>query len=528
MHRSVLLLAVFAACAPATSTVTSPAPASPVPISVTELRRDLFAFSADSMAGRETGTPSELRAARFLVDRLVSLGIEPGGDSLYYQRVPLIKESFGPGTQLAVTQGPNTIPLGLGREILPWVNLGAGAPLPKRSAEGEIFFAGYGMVGPGRNDFQGLDAPGRVIVIIHAAPPNVTDSATREQLESQEELGQRMGRALQFQPAAVVALMAGKTAEYYAKMQPYLMRSVIPAPGDQTTSDTQRPLPMVALGLAKAGSPLLPATWPSDESPQLLAGRRFSGRADLRRDPFTAYNVVGVVRGADPRFNKTFVAFGAHYDHVGIQSGMKPDSIANGADDDGSGSVAMLAIAKSMTSKRPRRSALFVWHTGEEKGLLGSAHFTNRPTVPIDSIVAHFNMDMIGRRGGPTENFDSRVNGESAANRVYVIGPSAAPNNQSKALGAILDTVNARQLRPLELDRALDSPTHPERYYFRSDHYNYAQKGIPILFFSTGFHEDYHKVSDEPAKIDYEKMARIASLMLELGTTVANREARPR
>jgi Zn-dependent M28 family amino/carboxypeptidase len=181
-----------------------------------------------------------------------------------------------------------------------------------------------------------------------------------------------------------------------------------------------------------------------------------------------------------------------------------------------------------MKLQPPRRSTLFVWHIGEEKGLLGSARFTSNPTVPIDSIVAQINMDMIGRRGGATAKFDSRVQGESASNTLFVLGPQAAPNNQSRMLGAIFDTVNARQQVPMVIDRTFDSPTHPERYYFRSDHYNYAQKGIPILFVSTGFHEDYHKVSDEASKIDYDKMSRIASLLVEFGTALGNRESRPR
>jgi hypothetical protein len=347
-------------------------------------------------------------------------------------------------------------------------------------------------------------------------------------LESQAELEQRLLRALQLRPAAIILLMTGGTREFYSQAYPELLRAVTAAPGDQTTSDAQRQFPMVLLGLARPGSLLLPANWPSDDSPQALTGRRFAGRIDLRLEPFTAHNVVAVARGADARLNKTYVAFGAHYDHIGIQPGMSPDSIANGADDDASGSVTMLALAKSLMTARPRRSTLFVWHVGEEKGLLGSAYFTDHPTVPIDSIVAHVNADMIGRRGGPTPTFDSRVHGASAIDRLYVVGPNAAPNNQSKVLGAILDTVNARQLRPLQLDPEWDTPTHPERIYFRSDHFNYARKGIPILFVTTGLHEDYHKVSDEPQELDYDKMARIGALLLELGTTLGNREARPR
>ncbi len=528
MHRPALLLVLLVACAPASSSNVVTGPSALMAVSADELRRDLYAFAADSFLGRETGTPSANRAARFLADRLISLGLEPAGDSLYYQRVPLIRNSFGQGTRFAVTTGQRVVSLAMGPDIVPVVNLGVGTPLPKRSAEGDVFFAGYGMTTMGRNDFRGINEPGKVIVMLHGAPPQVTDSAVRTQLEGQDELGQRIVRALQLQPSAIILMMAPGTAEFYAQATPDLLRSVTAAPGDQTTSDAQRPLPMVVFGLAKAGSPLLPANWPADESPQALTGRRLSARIEMRVEPFTAYNVIGVVRGTDPRFNKTYVAYGAHYDHIGIVHGIPTDSIANGADDDGSGSVTMLAIAKTLKQSPPKRSVLFVWHVGEEKGLLGSGRFTSQPTVPIDSIVAQINMDMIGRRGGGTPKFDSRTQGGTSVNRLYILGPNAAPNNQSRVLGVIFDTVNVRQPQPMDIDREFDSPTHPERYYYRSDHYNYAQKGIPILFVSTGFHEDYHKVSDEPSRIDYDKMARIGSLLVEFGNAVANREARPR
>jgi peptidase M28-like protein len=525
-HRLVFLLSTLAACA--SSGAGSGARPLTLPIADNNLRRDLFAFADDSLQGRETGTPGALRAARFLVQRLVSLGIEPAGDSLYLQRVPLIRQTFAPGTRMVVRNGQTAVPLGLGTDVVPLVNLGPGAPLPRRNAEGDVFFAGYGMNTDGRNDFQGASVAGRVIVMLHGAPPSITDSAKRARLESQDELGQRIGRAIQLQPAAIVLLMTGGARDFYQQAAPELMRAVTPAPGDQTTSDAERSLPMVILGLARPGSPLLPDNWQSQNGPQLLAGRRMSAHLDIRLDPFTSYNVVGIIRGSDPRFNKSYVAFGAHYDHIGIQTGSRPDSIANGADDDGSGSVTMLAIAKSLVAARPRRSTLLVWHTGEEKGLLGSSYFVDHSTVPIDSIVAQINMDMVGRNGGSTSGFDSRVSGASAENRLYVVGPGAAPNGQSRTLGAILDTVNTRQVRPLTFDRTWDSPTHPERIYFRSDHFNYARKGIPVLFLTTGLHEDYHKVSDEASKINYAKMARIASLLLELGATLGNRETRPR
>lgn len=527
MHRTVLLLVALAACAPsAPTTTTTSVPVTS--IAAGELRRDLFAFAADSFLGRETGTAASLKAARFIADRAMSLGLEPAGDSLYYQRVPLVRNVLGSGTQFSVSTGSSSVPLALGPDIVPITNLGVGAPLPRRNVEGDLFFAGYGMTSDGRSDFEGIDGPGKVIVIVHDAPPSVTDSAVRARLTGQNEISQRILRALQLGPAAIILLMHGPTAEFYSMASPDLLRSVSAAPGDRTTSDAQRPLPMVLVGLAHEGTPLLPADWRTNDAPRPLPGRRFIGRVDLRVEPFTAYNVVAVVRGTDPRFNKTYVAFGSHYDHIGIVHGNPADTIANGADDDGSGAVTMLALGRVLKASPPRRSTLLVWHTGEEKGLLGSSHFTNNATVPIDSVVAHINMDMIGRRGGSSAEFNSATQGSTAVNKLFVLGPNAAPNDQSKLLGAILDTVNARQSPPMSLDYAFDTPDHPERYYYRSDHFSYAQKGIPILFFSTGFHEDYHKVSDEPGKIDYDKMARIANLMADLGRTLGNRETRPR
>ena len=524
--RLMLVLVAATACAPS---VTPGTPVSATAaISADGLRSDLFAFAADSFQGRETGTPAANRAARFLVQRLMTLGIEPAGDSLYYQRVPLIRQTFAPATLISVRSASSPAPLTLGADIVPLVNLGPGAPLPRRNAEGDIFFAGYGMNTGGRNDFQGLTEAGRVIVMLHGAPPTVTDSATRARLESQDELAQRLGRAIQLQPVAIVLLMTGGAKDFYSQAAPELLRGVTQAPGDQTTSDAQRPLPMVLLGVARPGSPLLPDNWETQDGPRPLAGRRLNARVELRLEPFTSYNVVGIVRGSDTRLNKSYVAFGAHYDHIGVQTGMRPDSIANGADDDGSGSVTLLAIARAYAAARPRRSVLFVWHTGEEKGLLGSSYFVDHATVPIDSIVAQINLDMVGRNGGSNAQFNSQVSGSTTEHRLYVVGPGAAPNNQSRVLGAILDSVNARQVQPMQFDREWDSPTHPERIYFRSDHFNYARKGVPVLFLTTGLHEDYHKVSDEAGKINYPKMARIASLLLELGATIGNREARPR
>jgi len=268
------------------------------------------------------------------------------------------------------------------------------------------------------------------------------------------------------------------------------------------------------IGHPSAGSPLLPPGWTGDGTPRVLRGRRFTGHVELRREPVSSYNVVAIVGGSDPALRRTYVAFGAHYDHLGVVAPEHGDSIANGADDDGSGSVALLALARTFVSARtpPRRSILFVWHVGEEKGLLGSAYFTEHPTVPIDSIVAQVNADMIGRN-----NPDS----------LYIVGPAAAPRGQSRILGQVVDSVNRALAHPFAFNREWDSPTHPEQIYYRSDHYNYARKGVPIVFFTSGLHADYHRVTDKPGKIDYDKLSHVDLLMFNLGTALANRETRP-
>jgi Zn-dependent M28 family amino/carboxypeptidase len=191
----------------------------------------------------------------------------------------------------------------------------------------------------------------------------------------------------------------------------------------------------------------------------------------------------------------------------------RPDSIGNGADDDGSGSVAVLEIAEALAKlpAKPKRSILVVFHTGEEAGLLGSKYFMEHPTVPRDSIVAQVNLDMIGR--GRAEDTP-----EGGPDMVMVVGA----NRISTELGKIVETANTEKGHKLRLDYSWDAPDHPQRIYGRSDHASYARRGIPIVFFFTGLHIDYHKVTDEPQYIDYPHLTKITKyvydLMLELGT----------
>jgi Zn-dependent M28 family amino/carboxypeptidase len=248
------------------------------------------------------------------------------------------------------------------------------------------------------------------------------------------------------------------------------------------------------------------------------------------------HNVVGMIEGSDPQLKRTFVAFGAHYDHVGyaegevtrsdtgarragapgrVTAGTEDDRIWNGADDDGSGTVAILALAKAFAEgPTPKRSLIFVWHTGEERGLWGSRYFADYPTVPIDAVIAQLNIDMIGR---------NRDNKASETDTVYLVGSDRI----STELHNLNRAANASLPKPLTLNYEFNDPADLEQLYYRSDHYSYAAKDVPIIFFTTGLHPDYHANTDEVSKIEFDKMTRITQMIYETGRRVANLDHAP-
>lgn len=499
------------ACAPAAGPIAeAPRPAADLGIGAADLRRDLFVFASDSFGGRETGTPYADKAARWLASKLTEIGVEPGGDSGYFHRVPMRKTVLTAGE---ITVGTANAPrrLGMGGDIAFLSALGPGAPLPKNSVDAELVFAKYGLVDTAlkRDDYAGVAAAGKVIVIVGTVPPGVTD-AQRKEMESPQTVFNRIGAAIGKQPAGILLLLPDSVfrmaASQFSGMQIELDDGAAPKPAQP------RVLPFIAVAPLTA-SPMLPAGWPNDAAAQIPAGVRLKASYEETSSRFNGYNIVGIVRGTDPALRNTYVAYGAHYDHVGISAPVNGDSINNGADDDGSGSVTLLAIARSWQQAPPKRSGLFVWHIGEEKGLFGSEAFTNTPTVPLDSIVGQINADMIGR---------------NASDSLYIVGPGAAPNGQSSVMGVVVDSVNAAGSTPFVLNREWDTTTHPERIYYRSDHYNYARKGIPIVFLTTGLHPQYHQVTDEATLIDYDKMARVGDLMYRTGIALGNRVTRPR
>jgi hypothetical protein len=256
----------------------------------------------------------------------------------------------------------------------------------------------------------------------------------------------------------------------------------------------------------------------------LNASKGATFKVAARSEKPLTQNIVAVWEGSDPVLKSEYVAVGAHYDHIGICAPGTADPICNGADDDGSGTTALLGMAEAIShaKQRPKRSVLFVWHCGEEKGLWGSRYFTDYPTIPLDHIVTQLNIDMIGRskKEGDTNPRNANLTGP---NQIYVIGSTM----MSTELGALSQTVNKSYLN-LQYDLRYDDPADPNRFFFRSDHYNYARKGIPIIFFFDGVHEDYHRPGDEWQKIDYEKMEKVARTIYMTLWEVANLPVRPK
>jgi Zn-dependent M28 family amino/carboxypeptidase len=248
--------------------------------------------------------------------------------------------------------------------------------------------------------------------------------------------------------------------------------------------------------LAQAGEPV------ARELPQLRVSINMK---DSVTSALSAPNTVGILAGTDPKLRDEYLVYSAHMDHIGITPG-QPDSINNGADDDASGTVGVMELAKAFSrpGARPKRSIIFLTVSGEEKGLWGSKYFSEHPPVPIHQIVADINIDMIGRNWPDT---------------IVAIG------KEHSDLGTTLNQVNAAH--PELGMTAIDDRWPEERFYFRSDHYNFARKGVPILFFFNGVHEDYHEVTDSPDKINSDKEARILRLLFHLGQAVANAPKRP-
>jgi hypothetical protein len=508
-------------------------------ITAERLKEILYFIASDEMAGRDTPSPGLDKTAQFIADRLKQLKLKPAGDKdSYFQRITLSKTIVDrEGTRAQMGERVFKI----GEDFMPVGRVGGEADAP-------LVYVGHGWVIKSKNinAYDGLDVRDKIVIVSGdgTTPPQGTSVASLPGGDWESPLGyaQKHGaKALVIVPRnfeRALRFGAARLARPYFTV-PRLENAVAdddedeaadaPKQGMPTIMPTRAMLDALFAGEQTDAARVLQAAQDGGESPKgfaLSADKRLSLSVKLSTTDATTQNIVAVLEGKDSKLKKEYVALGAHYDHVGANGGgcrpVGEDSICNGADDDGSGTTALLTMAEAFAKgQRPKRSILFVWHMGEEKGLWGSEYFTRYPTVPLKQVVAQLNIDMIGRskKEGDTNPANKLLTGPE---EIYVVGSTL----MSTELQKMSEGVNSAYLN-LKFNYHYDEPNDPERMYSRSDHYNYAKKGIPIIFYFDGVHEDYHKPTDSPDKIDYEKMQKVTRTVFILASELAAAPRRP-
>lgn len=506
-------------------------------ITAEQLREWLTYIASDELEGRATFSEGLARAAAYIASELAESGVEPAGDNgTYFQRVRVLGVRSTNRSTLTVEVDGQARTFSQDEGIAFPSNVGGEQTLTLE----EVEFVGYGLKLGDHDDYAGLDVRGKAVVWLGAGGPSSIDAQQARRLLrgrasfAAEDLGAsatiappqpagggrgRGGRGRGAQAGR--GGPGGRGGQAAAPDFTTAQRLDLPVAPNATGSDELFEFLFSASDIAYADLKAMGES--GEELPRFtLEGVKLTYNIaadyEIVNTQFTR-NIVGKVEGSDPQLRDTYVAFGAHYDHVGYSQGVlgdeATDRISNGADDDGSGTTTLMGVARAFAQgSKPRRSLLFVWHAGEERGLWGSRYFADYPTVPIENVVADLNMDMIGR---------NRDNLESEANTVYAIGSDRI----STELHNLLVDANENLRRPLTLDYEMNDPADPERLYYRSDHYSYASKGIPIVFFTTGLHPDYHRVTDSVEKINFEKMTRIGELVYAVGRIVANLDHAP-
>jgi hypothetical protein len=500
--RRILLLPLLAAlggCAAAAAPVHAPGSASTASgIAAGDMRHRVYLLADDSMRGRDTGTPGAAAAARYIASEAERLGLRPAGDDgTYYNRSNLQRRQI----DMRIRVTGDAVSLSPGLEDIVSVSGMVGLPAA-RQPEGtaRLVYAGH-LTDPGVGAGQELkpdDLAGAAVIVRLAPPPGVDPQLVPPRAPLTALFGPSSA-------AAVILLIAEEgEQELWTHVSGVARGGSIELPG-APSPPTGPAFFMISPEFAER---LIRAPLTGAREPRLALGN-FEYSIRERVEPVDAWNIVAVLPGSDPARAGQFVSLGAHYDHVGVGAPVDGDSIYNGADDNASGTSGLLEVAEYLTSgsQRPARSILFIWYTAEEHGLLGSRTFTDSPTVPRDSIMVNINADMIGR---------------NHPDSLFVVGSGRL----SSQLAVEVEEANRRKSRPFILDYSYDSPDHPEMIFCRSDHYNFARFAIPIVFFTTGLHADYHKPSDTPDRLDYEKAARVSRLIADLTRSLANRPGR--
>ncbi|HET9744964.1 MAG TPA: M28 family peptidase [Chitinophagaceae bacterium] len=465
-------------------------------ITAADLKKHLYIVASAENGGRDTPSPGLEKAADYIEDHFRSLGLKPGNGDSYRMFYPLYRDSV-----LSSSVRVN----GTSYELNADYQTGNGnysAELPFS----EAIFAGYGIVDDKLDSYKDLDVRGKAVIILEGAPADFKPSQSGFQNPS-GTFGKLNAASKR---GAVAVLIVLKDFPRRASVT----QSNWNLNGYRATFNPQ--LFYISKNIAENimgedGKGVFDKMVANS-----LKGKTYKANIDLsfRKTTLTTQvsNVMGLLEGSDKKDEYVFIT--AHYDHVGRRDTL----IFYGADDDGSGTVSILELAEAFAKakaggKGPRRSIVFMTVSGEEHGLWGSAYYTNHPVYPLEKTTVDLNIDMIGRIG------NDYMKDKDSINYVYVIGD----NKLSSELTPITDNINRTYTR-LKLDRKYNDPKDPNRFYYRSDHYNFAEKGVPIIFYFNGVHPDYHRPTDTPDKIKYDLLEKRAKLVFYTAMEIANRE----
>ncbi|WP_199140517.1 M28 family peptidase [Pedobacter sp. ASV12] len=497
-------------------------------------RAHLSILASDEFEGRETGKKGAWMAADYIKKQFQSFGLKgpvKEGNDPYFQKLGYASISL---SKSALTVGGQTKESLKDYYITPNTVSATGFDIKANS----VIFAGYGMNKESFNDYEGQDVAGKVVMIFATGDPTATGTPAPQQgrraPSGAGSLQVKLKYLLEHKAAGVLVIN-----QIVDNLSPQ-MRNVLQN-GNPYLKTTERvkamaasaSLPTVTIGTTVANQILAAAGTNLDDIKKKIAETvkpattvinipvQFA--AQSKETDVRAENVLGFLEGSDPKLKNEVLIITGHYDHIGlVQDPNAKDKVNNGADDDGSGTTGVLLMAEAFSKakkagKGPKRSILFMTVVGEEKGLLGSEWYSEHPVFPVENTIADLNTDMIGRVGEPY------LGKPDSANYVYSVGSFKL----STELGKLAEQVNDTYTKMI-LDYKFDDPKDPQQIYYRSDHYNFAKLGIPVIFYYDGMLEqDYHKPGDEVSKINFELLAKRAHLTYYLAWELANRPNRP-
>lgn len=474
--------------------------------------KHLSILASDDYEGRETGKQGAWKAAEYIAAQFKSLGLIAPVNGSYFQKVGL--SELAPGNSTLKVGKQNF------ENFKDFYTAASKTNLSKSVKE--VVFVGYGIEDEKFNELAGLDLKGKVVIYSSEKEPfaNGKSLISGTEKTSSWNNAKRL-RNLQSKGPALIITFNPEMENIVKRMGANLKNGRMML--DKPSTSTQAPVITVSASVAnaiiakaKSGIKDLTAKIAANGKPDSkVLKTAFEANLVSKITPIKAENVLGLLEGSD--LKDEIVVISAHYDHVGVH-GEGADKIHNGADDDGSGTTGVLEIAEAFVKAKaeghgPRRSILFLTVVGEEKGLLGSEWYSDNPVFPLNKTVTNLNIDMIGRVDEAHKDNPDYV---------YVIGS----DKLSTDLHKISEYVNATYSR-LYFDYKYNDPNDPERIYYRSDHYNFAKHGIPIVFYFNGVHEDYHKASDEIGKINFEALTKRARLVFYTGWDLVNRDKAP-